>query len=79
MATMVLRLGCEVSPLIESSAPSTASTPAATAAITVATEAPLVSWVWKCMGSPTSWRSTRTSSAAARGRHTPAMSLMPST
>ena len=38
---------------------------------------PLVSWVWKCSGRPTSSFSALTSALAARGLHTPAMSLMP--
>ncbi len=68
--------GCEVRPLIESSAASNASTPACTAASTLAAAAPLVSWVWKWIGRPVSSRSALTSAAAARGLHTPAMSLI---
>ncbi len=72
---MADRLGCEVSPLIASSAPSTASQPASMAASTEAAAAPLVSWVWKCSGRPVSSFSALTSAAAARGLHTPAMSF----
>ena len=46
-STMEPRLGCEVSPLMESIAASKASTPASTAASTLAAEMPLVSCVWK--------------------------------
>ena len=42
-------------------APSTASAPAATAASTLAAAMPLVSWVWKCTGRPTSSFSAFTS------------------
>ncbi|MCY1237322.1 hypothetical protein D9M72_500140 [compost metagenome] len=76
---MLDRLGCEVSPLMASSAPSTASQPASIAASAEAAEMPLVSWVWKCTGSPVSSLSALTSAAAACGRQMPAMSLMPST
>ena len=37
-------------------AASTASTPASTAPMMVAAEAPDVSWVWRRMGRPISWR-----------------------
>ena len=70
------RFGCEVRPDIESIAPSTASAPASIAASTLAAAMPEVSCVWKWIGMPTSCFSARTSSRAARGRHTPAMSLM---
>ncbi len=73
------RFGCEVSPLIESMAASTASTPASTAASTLAAAMPLVSWVWKWIGMPTSCLSAVTSLRAASGLHSPPMSLMPST
>ena len=53
-STIEPRLGCEVSPLIESIAPSTASAPASTAASTLAAAMPLVSCVWKWIGSPIS-------------------------
>ena len=76
---MAERFGCEVSPLIASKAPSTASQPASIAASTDAAAMPLVSWVWKCTGRPVSSFSALTSAAAARGRQMPAMSLMPST
>ena len=40
---------------------------------------PLVSWVWKWMGRPTSSRSALNSTRAAAGFSSPAMSLTPST
>src|SRR5579862_997755 len=43
-STIEPRFGCEVSPLMASIAPSTASAPAATAASTLAAAMPLVSW-----------------------------------
>ncbi len=78
-STIEPRFGCDVSPLIESIAPSTASAPASIAASTLAAAMPLVSCVWKWIGSPISSFSAFTSRPAARGRHRPAMSLMPST
>ncbi len=71
------RFGCEVSPLMASSAPSTASTPASTAMSTLAAAMPLVSCVWKWTGMPISSFSALTSVQAARGWQRPAMSLMP--
>jgi hypothetical protein len=53
-STIEPRFGCEVRPLIESIAASTASAPAAIAANTLAAAMPLVSWVWKCTGRPIS-------------------------
>ena len=76
-STIEPRFGCEVSPLIASSAPSTASQPASIAASTLAAAMPLVSCVWKCTGMPISSFSALTSVYAARGWHRPAMSLMP--
>ncbi len=64
-------------PDIESIAASIASTPASTAAMTEDAETPEVSWVWKCIGRPVSWRSVETSFFAAAGLRRPAMSLMP--
>ena len=78
-STIDPRQGCEVPPENASIAASTASTPASQAARIVAAPAPLVSCVWKWMGSPTSWRSVRTSSRAAVGFMSPAMSFSPST
>ena len=51
---MEFRFGCEVSPLMASMAPSTVSTPAATAASTLAAAMPEVSCVWKWIGNPSS-------------------------
>ena len=76
-STIDPRLGWEVSPLIGSIAASAASTPASAAARTDAAALPLVSWVWKWTGMPTSSRSARTSTRAASGLQSPAMSLMP--
>ena len=41
---------------------------------TLAAAMPLVSWVWKCSGRPTSSRSALTSMRTARGWQMPAMS-----
>ena len=56
---------------------STASTPASTAVSTLAAAMPEVSWVWKWTGSPVSSFKAWTSSRAAAGLTSPAMSLMP--
>ena len=56
------RFGCDVPPLIESIAASTASHPASAAISTLAAAMPLVSWVWKWIGIDTSCFSARTSS-----------------
>ena len=60
-ATTELRLGCEVLPLMDESAKSTTSTPASLARRMLAALMPLVSWVWKWMGMPTSSFSALTS------------------
>ena len=56
-------------------AASTASTPASTAARTVAAEMPDVSWVWKWIGRPVSSRNALNRTCAADGFNSPAMSL----
>jgi hypothetical protein len=71
------KVGCEVRPEKLSIAASTASAPAAAAASTLAAAAPPVSWVWKWIGRPVSAFSVLTRISAARGRHRPAMSLIP--
>ncbi len=76
-STMEPRHGWLVSPLMASIAASTASTPASAAASTEAAAMPEVSWVWKCTGRPVSSFSARTSTFAAGGFSSPAMSLMP--
>ena len=53
-STIEPRQGCEVLPEKLSIAASTASTPAREAARMLAAATPLVSWVWKWTGSPTS-------------------------
>jgi hypothetical protein len=78
-STMDPRQGCEVPPENASIAASTASTPASQAARMVAAAAPLVSWVWKWIGSPTSCFSALTRTRAAAGFSSPAMSFSPST
>ena len=66
-STIEPRFGCEVSPLIESIAASTASQPASIASRMLAAAMPLVSCVWKWIGRPTSSLSAFTSAYAARG------------
>ena len=76
-STIEPRQGCEVSPEKLSIAASTASTPAREAARMLPAATPLVSWVWKWIGRPTSSFSVLTSVKAAEGFSSPAMSLMP--
>ena len=77
--TMLLRHGWLVMPLIDARAASAMSTPASAARSTLAALMPLVSCVWKWIGTPTSSRSAFTSAYAAYGLQRPAMSLMPRT
>ena len=72
---MALRLGCEVRPDIDATAPSATSSPTAADISTLAAWEPPMSWVWKWIGRPTSWRSVSTSFTAAYGLQSPAMSL----
>ena len=60
-STIEPRQGCEVLPERLSIAASTASTPAREAARMLAAAMPLVSWVWKWIGRPTSSLSVLTS------------------
>ena len=60
-STIEPRQGCEVLPEKLSIAASTASTPAREAARMLAAAMPLVSWVWKWIGRPTSSFSVLTS------------------
>ena len=75
-ATIELRFGWLVLPDMEAMARSTTSAPASPACSTLAAVMPLVSWVWKWMGRPISSFSALTSLRAAKGRHSPAMSLI---
>ena len=70
-STIEPRQGCEVPPEKASIAASTASTPGSAAARTVAAAMPLVSWVWKWIGRPTSSFSALTSAQAAGGLQQP--------
>ena len=78
-STIEPSVGCEVLPDSASIAPSTASTPAVAAAMIVAIAAPEVSWVWKWTGIVSSSFSARTSTLAAAGFKSPAMSFSPRT
>ena len=73
------KVGWLVLPDSASIAQSTASTPASAAARIVAPPMPLVSWVWKWIGSPTSSFSALIRMRAAGGFSRPAMSFRPST
>src|SRR5207244_8254655 len=75
-ATMEFRLGWLVPPLTAATAASATSAPASAAFRTEAALMPLVSWVWKWIGTPTSCRRAFTNSKAAYGLHKPAISLM---
>ncbi len=76
-STIEPRHGCEVFPEKLSIAASTASTPAREAARMLPPAMPLVSWVWKWIGSPISSFSVLISVNAAEGLSSPAMSLSP--
>jgi hypothetical protein len=71
------RQGCEVPPEKASIAASTASTPASQAASTVAPAMPLVSWVWKWIGRPTSCFSALDKDAGRGGFQQPRHVLQP--
>ncbi len=71
------RFGCDVRLDIAPKAVSTTSTPASHANRRDAPWIPAVSWVWKWIGRPISSFSAFTRRRAAKGRRSPAMSLIP--
>ena len=75
-STIAFKLGCEVRPAIEATAPSATSRPTSAPRKTLAACAPPMSWVWKWIGTPTSSRRALISRSAAIGLHRPAMSLI---
>jgi hypothetical protein len=75
-STIVFRFGCDVPPDIDAIAPSAISSPASAAFKIEAAATPLVSCVWKWIGSPISSFNAFTSTDAACGLSSPAMSLM---
>ena len=75
-STSAFKLGCEVKPAIEATAPSATSRPTWAPRSTLAACAPPMSCVWKWIGTPTSSRRALISRSAAIGLHRPAMSLM---